>query len=72
MITWPDNDWDTCEAKIIVSESEELALQGRGGFCGFTLTDQEPSRDELVIECIGVANPRYKEGDVVLESWKWG
>lgn len=69
MITWPDIDWDTCEAKIIVSESKELALQQRREF---TISGEEPSPEDLQVECIGVAHPRYEEGDIVLESWKWG
>jgi hypothetical protein len=69
MITWPENDWDTCEAKIIASQSEELALMGRGSF---SATREEASPEDLQVECIGVAHPRYKEGDIVLESWKWG
>lgn len=69
MITWPDHDYDTYRAKLIASQSEELAFQGRGSFGDW---GGEPTQDELEIECIGIADPRYKEGDIVMTEYLHG
>jgi len=70
-ITWSDTDWDCYKAKLIVSESEELALTNCGSFIT-SFPTQGPLHGELEIEFIGTPDARYKEGDIVMTDFSSG
>ena len=71
-ISWPDADWDCYNAKLIVSESEDLALEKCGEFTTLAPCVEGPFREELEIKCIGIPDARYKEGDVVMTDFNRG
>jgi len=70
-ITWPDANWDCYTAKLIVSESKELALKNCGNF-NTLMFNEEPLEWEIDIECIGVPDEKYKEGDIVMTDYRSG
>ena len=69
-LTWPDADWDCYNEKLIVCEKEELAFEKSGSWnC---LGADEPSQNEIEIECIGIPDSRYKDGDIVMTDLQRG